>query len=861
MKRILLITILLAFVTVVNALYPSQEELKAESNVLKSAKIIRDWKLMDYNSTRVDFGDMLNQVNADSIIWFMQQLQDFTTRFSGAPNRFAVADWIKNQFLRFGITNAHTELFYAENLDQYNAVATIPGSVDAEKYIIIGGHHDSITFGSDPMISAPGADDNASGAAAVLEIARIMKANNYQPECTIKFITFAFEEMGGYGSQFDVQNTLQAGDDIKFVIIFDMIANCTAAQGNWIFHIIPYEGSEGYNDLAYNLIDTHTSLIPYIEYAELNSHASDSYFYWIAGFPTIMYHEAQFSPYYHSINDVVANCNPQYVKEAVKASAAAAITVDQIPSPVDTVQVIETGTGNTLLVNWSNIGMEPDVVLYKVYAKLASQLNPIQYTTTSTTFTIPNLVSDSLYYIGVAAVDSDGNEGLTNYVAFTPHLIPQVPAGLTEAPQMHAVILAWQPNTELDIAGYRLYRSTSPDGPFSLVNANLLLTTTYADNNVQDAVYYYYKLTAVDTENHESLPTAIIRSRAVTLNQGILVIDETRNNTANTVFAPNDAVSDQFFDNVLNDFTRAQFDTETDGILKLADIGIYSSILWHGNDFGNMTYPYLVRDEIAKYIQFGGNILITSYQPTLAFGNNDAYPNTFETGDFIFDNFGIQNTTYSNQARFKYANPQNSGFPALVVDTLKTIAPLLGHIFTVESIGANDNAQNIYYYGSDYLETTNQGSMNGMPVGVYYQPGQSKTIVLSFPLFNLNESQVLNLMNYVFHDLFGEQVSNEENIVTPNVDILTLNAYPNPFKNSVNLEIRQVKDKLLLEISVFNIKGQKVKTIFSGISKNMQHTFTWDGKDNNGITLGSGLYIINTSSGMNSISRKICFLK
>ncbi len=861
MKRILLFAFLLAFATIVNALYPDQEELKAESNVLKSARITRDWELMDYNSNRVDFGDMLNQVNADSIIWFMQQLQDFTTRFSGAPNRFAVADWIKNQFLRFGISNAHTELFYAENLDQYNAVATIPGSIDEDKYIIIGGHHDSITFGSDPMISAPGADDNASGAAAVLEIARVMKANNYQPECTIKFITFAFEEMGGYGSQFDVQNTLQAGDDIKLVIIYDMIANCTAAPGSWILHLNPYDGSEGYADLAYNLIDTQTSLIPFIEYAESNSHASDSYFYWQAGFPIIFYHEAQFSPFYHSINDVVANCNPQYVREAVKASAAAAITVDQIPSPVDSVQVADTGTGNTLLVNWSDTGMEPDVVSYKVYAKLASQLNPIQYTTTATTFTIPNLVSDSLYYIGVAAVDSDGNEGLTNNVSFTPYLVPQTPTGLAESPQMNAVILTWLPNSELDIAGYRLYRSTSPDAPFNLINANLLTTTSYTDNNVQDAVYYYYKLTAVDTENHESLPSEIIRSRAVTLNQGILVIDETRNNTANTVFAPNDAVSDQFFDNVLHDFTRTQFDTETDGILKLADIGVYSSILWHGNEFGNMAYPYLVRDEIAKYIQFGGNILITSYQPTLAFGNNDAYPNTFETGDFIFDNFGIQNTAYSNQARFKYASPQNSGFPALTVDSLKTLAPLNGHIYMIESIGAGNGAQNIYFYGSDYLETTNQGSLNCMPVGVYYQPGLGKTIVLSFPLFNMYEADVENLMSYIFHDMFGEQVSIEDNSITPVTDIVMLNAYPNPFSTSVNLEIRQARDNLPLEVSIFNIRGQKVKTIFSGISKNAQNNFTWDGKDNNGLSVASGLYIITASSGTHHFSRKVCFLK
>ena len=46
---------------------------------------------------------------------------------------------------------------------------------------------------------APGADDNASGTAAALEIARVIISNGYQPEATIKFITFGAEEYGLVG--------------------------------------------------------------------------------------------------------------------------------------------------------------------------------------------------------------------------------------------------------------------------------------------------------------------------------------------------------------------------------------------------------------------------------------------------------------------------------------------------------------------------------------------------------------------------------------------------------------------------------------------------------------------------------------
>ncbi len=179
--------------------------------------------------SRVDFGTILNQVNADSIAWFIQQLQDFGTRNAHANNRLEVANWIRNQFLRFGIPNAQVELFNIfQNTNQYNVVATLPGTLTPEKYIIVGGHHDSIVFdGNDPLLTAPGADDNASGTAAALEIARVLKASNYQPECSIRFVTFAAEEYGLWGSKYHAQAALNQQQDIKVMINHDMIANST----------------------------------------------------------------------------------------------------------------------------------------------------------------------------------------------------------------------------------------------------------------------------------------------------------------------------------------------------------------------------------------------------------------------------------------------------------------------------------------------------------------------------------------------------------------------------------------------------------------------------------------------------------
>ncbi|HOA30129.1 MAG TPA: M28 family peptidase, partial [Candidatus Cloacimonadota bacterium] len=140
--------------------------------------------------TSTDIQNLISQVSADSVLAFIQGMQDLQTRYALADNRLDVANWIKGQFLRFGITNASLQPFTWNNTTQYNVVATIEGTDYPDEYIVVGGHHDSITY-TTPYVFAPGADDNASGSVAAIEMARVLMANNYQPKCSIRFVTFA----------------------------------------------------------------------------------------------------------------------------------------------------------------------------------------------------------------------------------------------------------------------------------------------------------------------------------------------------------------------------------------------------------------------------------------------------------------------------------------------------------------------------------------------------------------------------------------------------------------------------------------------------------------------------------------------
>ena len=88
-----------------------------------------------------------------------------------------------------------------------------------------------------------------------------------------------------------------------------------------------------------------------------------------------------------------------------------------------------------------------------------------------------------------------------SYVAIDK-FAPAVPTGLTVLAGPDAVNLAWQRNTERDLQGYYIYRSTNA-GPFEHQGA-LATLPTYADQNVEHGKTYAYRISAVDKKGNES---------------------------------------------------------------------------------------------------------------------------------------------------------------------------------------------------------------------------------------------------------------------------------------------------------------------------------------------------------------------
>jgi leucyl aminopeptidase len=191
---------------------------------------------------------------------------------------------------------------------------------------VIGGHYDDITGSGDPFTVAPGANDNASGVAAALEVARVFKKNDFIPSNTIKFIAFGSEELGLYGSSTYAFNASHTLVKIKFMLNNDMIAYQPGNdKTNWRVNIIDYNNSHPFRRYAEIVCRKYTVLEPYNNNTYNGS--SDSYPFYNNNYKALFFFSDIMDPNYHTINDVVSNCNFEYCSEIVKLNCA--ILVDR----------------------------------------------------------------------------------------------------------------------------------------------------------------------------------------------------------------------------------------------------------------------------------------------------------------------------------------------------------------------------------------------------------------------------------------------------------------------------------------------------------------------------------------------------
>lgn len=268
----------------------------------------------------VEFGeetqDLLNKIDTARWQSAMKDLAGFNRYTLGSDIERAF-QYLTAEFSKLPGFTVTAQDFTVRSKNAKNVIATY-GDDNAESIVVMGAHYDSTS--ENPSKAAPGAEDNASGTAALLEMARIVV--DTQPKSKLVFIAFSGEEQGLYGSKAYVSQRIPSADrsKIKAVITMDMIGYME--DGKPAVLVETGKKFSSMVDVFKKAADDYTSLI---FNSTFNYFGSDHVPFIDAGIPAVLTIENAYDDYgaYHTTRDLPENVKIEMGEGIIRMNVAA----------------------------------------------------------------------------------------------------------------------------------------------------------------------------------------------------------------------------------------------------------------------------------------------------------------------------------------------------------------------------------------------------------------------------------------------------------------------------------------------------------------------------------------------------------
>jgi Zn-dependent M28 family amino/carboxypeptidase len=326
-----------------------------------------------------------------------------------------------------------------------NVVATLRGSVTPERTYVVTGHYDSrVTDVLDATSDAPGADDDASGVAVVLELARVLATRS--PEATIVFAAVAGEEQGLYGSDHLAQSFKDAGTDVQSMFSNDIVGTGDAHDGTandprtvrlFVEGVPTAETAAeaavrksvgGENDgpsrQLGRFVDEVASnqqtgmRVRQIWRRDRYLRGSDHISFLLRGYPAARFTEPRenFAHEHQNVRveggvqygDLIEFCDFDYIARVARVNAAALWSLAQAPGTPKGVVIDTTQLTNATTLRWQ-AGTEPDLAGYEVVWRETTDPDWTSWRPVGNVTTVTIDLSKDNVFFGVRAVDRDGN--------------------------------------------------------------------------------------------------------------------------------------------------------------------------------------------------------------------------------------------------------------------------------------------------------------------------------------------------------------------------------------------------------------------------------------------------------------------
>jgi hypothetical protein len=409
--------------------------------------------------------------------WIHDELQSYSPR-------------LQVSYQNFGIKKGARRGQVIRDVDLSNIVAVLPGTTQKDRYVLITAHYDTVALirkpytGEEQRIAeavrqgidesearryvkaipaereqgpldfeataaqtvSPGVTDDGSGTAAVMELARVMSAHQF--EKTIVFVAFAAEEVGLSGSQVYAAQAKKDGMQIEAVLNNDIIGSDVSGNGRSTTNILRVF-SGGADDASARELARYVKLIAerYVPSMQVQMvfrgdrflRGGDHRAFVDQGFAAVRLTSA--SENYdnqHTITDTFANTSVPYATRAARMNASVLASLALAPAPPDLNWTWSSGpnkgghepmltrgkSGYDAVLYWRP-NTEPDLAGYAVMMR--STTSPVWerevWVGNVTSYTLPDVSIDDVV-IGVKAVDRDGNQSVVS--CYTEPVLPSI---------------------------------------------------------------------------------------------------------------------------------------------------------------------------------------------------------------------------------------------------------------------------------------------------------------------------------------------------------------------------------------------------------------------------------------------------
>ena len=280
-------------------------------------------------------------ITSDEILIHLRTFTKPRDPFLNSSHHFFARNYIKQVMEPYG--DVRSMPFEFRNMSCENIILQLPCSYPERPSIIIGAHYDTVP-------DSPGVDDNGSGVAVLLSLAKALSDRTY--EYPVRLIAFDMEEFGLLGSTHYVQSLTAAQERIKVMLSLEMLGYTDDApdsqayppglkyfypnQGNFIALVGNVRSLLSMRFLSKKIQQAGAPCeclpVPFNGQPLPATRRSDHAPFWDAGFPAMMVTDtADFrNPYYHSPNDTLETLNLTFITQIANGLREAIATLAKV---------------------------------------------------------------------------------------------------------------------------------------------------------------------------------------------------------------------------------------------------------------------------------------------------------------------------------------------------------------------------------------------------------------------------------------------------------------------------------------------------------------------------------------------------